>query len=73
MKLLCVKEDYARFGRTVVSMDQIYDGDIYSNDFQNYWEVRIQNDSGIAWVFSRDILMPLSEWRSNQIDDILEC
>ena len=71
MKLLCIKEDYVRFGRTVVSLNRIYDGDVYSDDFKNYWEVRPENDSGIAWIFSKDILMPLTEYRNNQIESII--
>ena len=78
MKLLCVREDNKRFGLKILSLGEIYDGEIYSHNIEDYYEISPNKnndkyilDLGGSWVFSRDLLVPLAEYREQQIESII--
>lgn len=74
MKLICIKEDDRRFGYKVLNLNEIYDGyihDPYTD--MNYWVINGINMRGEQsyFVFSKETLMPLSEYRQQQILSVI--
>ena len=77
MKLVCIKEENNRHTMKL-KLNSIYDGEIVHNRYiyldndYYYWGIfLIRNLVEKTWVFSKTTFMPLSEWREQQLNEIL--